>query len=79
MIANALNKVSYEFGIKETHRQFHHLQKKISNKRDVHTSTDMKQYPSPYKINYCTANRQHQLRNQNEPYNLWGIRRDQSK
>jgi beta-glucosidase-like glycosyl hydrolase len=59
-----LPQVADHFGVEKADRQPHQFDKKIRNKGDADTGTDMKHYPTPDKSNGSLADHQDQLCNQ---------------
>lgn len=68
MIAYPLEDITCHAGIKEPDGKFHQLEKEIGYERDIDAGAEVKEDPSPYKINRLAAEDHHELGDKDEVY-----------
>jgi len=67
MVFDTLQQIAREFGIEKFHRQFHQLDEKIGNERNVDAGADVQQNFAPDEIDSRTTEQQHHLGYEYQP------------
>ncbi len=63
MVANTLHEVTDHFTVEEADWKLHQLNEEVGDKGNIHTCTDMQQYPATDKLNRGLADKKNQLCN----------------
>ena len=67
MVFDALKQIAREFGIEKFHRQFHQLDEKIGNERNVDAGANVQQNFTSDEIDRCSTEQQHHFGYEYQP------------
>ena len=66
MVTHPLHDIPYHFGVEKRHGKFHQLDQEIGQDGNVDPCAHVQKYPGPDKLHYGTAEKEHELRHQDE-------------